>query len=627
MNQDKMKSLIAKGNERAAKKSSEQLEKSTEQISVPTFGPMGIGPRTPEAMALDLQTINALFGLGVPTKLASFAGFDAPQKAIEEARGLTGGYGQVAEAAGTLPLSLIGGAIPQKASSLIKFGGAEGLLAGYGLSGRGQEVPATIIGGLLGAGIPAVPALVGEAVSRLSSPLKARMASARESAERRVLGGMESLDVSPEKMLARAAEPSPITVAEMTGRDFASGLEPMVRQAAKEMGPAYVRVSEQLGERGAKSIDRIVASMSDIPVLDAFETATELAARRKSNSQPLYKQAYEFVPTSDERKQLTRLFKSPTIQKSFSKAVDSLKDVAAVSNELADIKIPKKISISNVPEFTRTLDLTKRSIDDQIGVATRSGEFDEASRLQSLKESLLSTLDEINPSYAAARQQYAGDIAIENALVLGQDIFKKNLPVQNVSSFFTKSTNSEKEAFRLGVSQAIRDSIQNGEVSKVKKLLTKESQDKLKQVWPSSESFSKFVDTVSSEVKMAESAKRMVPTPTVPDDSGLLTDIAGSLLATPVVGRAARPTSRMQAAAVAAGNIARSVLTDKGMSPEEAMEVTNILMASTPSGRKNVIDRLIARKQISSDDGIKLTNIVTGLTVPSMAATGLLLQE
>lgn len=600
-------------------------EVTSKKSSAPAFAFSPLGPRTEEAQALDLLTLNALL-FGVPTKIASELGFEGPQAAVERARAKTGGYGAAAEAVGTLPLAIAGGAGARGAGELIKRGLLEGSVAGVGLSERGSEVSGGLLGGLTGAALPAIPA-VGGVIKRAFDPIRKRMADPTETAERKVLETMKSLNITPEGLLSSAAEKAPVTLAEMTGREFAAGLEPMVRQAAEASGPAYVRVAEQLGERGKKSIDRIVASMTDLPAGDAFETATDLAAKRKANSAPLYESAYLFEPSASDRKVFANLAKSPEFQRGFNKAKSRLKDLAAVSEELKDIKIPEKITLSNVPEFTRVMDLTKRSIDDRISSSIRKGKFDEASGLQMIKEDLLGKLDEVNPDYAKARQQFAGDIAVENALTMGQDIFSKNIPLQKVESFFKNATKSEKESFRLGVSQAIRDSIEDGQVGRVKKLLSKDAVRKFERVWPSKESFSKFTDTVNREIKMAESAKRMIPSPRVQEEVGILGDVARNVLSPAVTGRAARQGGRISAGLVAAGNLIRSSLSQKGMSPEEALEVTNILMTSTPAGRKNVLDRLVARNAISENDKATFTRIFASGAVPTAAATGLLMQD
>jgi hypothetical protein len=79
------------------------------------------------------------------------------------------------------------------------------------------------------------------------------------------------------------------------------------------------------------------------------------------------------------------------------------------------------------PTDLRTLDYTKRALDDQIGAALRSGAKDDARILIGMKNRLVGALDaaDASGSYQQARATFAGHAQAQNALDEGALIFRK----------------------------------------------------------------------------------------------------------------------------------------------------------------------------------------------------------
>jgi hypothetical protein len=74
-----------------------------------------------------------------------------------------------------------------------------------------------------------------------------------------------------------------------------------------------------------------------------------------------------------------------------------------------------------------------------------------------LRDGLINEVDRLNPDYKPARDKWAGDSAVISALKDGQN-FNKWRP-EDVKEFFDESNESEKEAFRIGAADTMRDNL------------------------------------------------------------------------------------------------------------------------------------------------------------------------
>jgi hypothetical protein len=93
--------------------------------------------------------------------------------------------------------------------------------------------------------------------------------------------------------------------------------------------------------------------------------------------------------------------------------------------------------------------------EDAAGQYTPKGKF--AAKLQ---REINDLLGQNNPAYKVAKQKYAGDVAMEDALTLGKDALKKNAGdvEHEINSL---STAGEKEMYRIGAAEAYRLKIEN----------------------------------------------------------------------------------------------------------------------------------------------------------------------
>ena len=615
---------------------SDMFEVSEESRQMPvnvmgSFQPLG--PRTEEAQALDLLALQGLT-LGLPAKVLSSLGVEGPQKAVEAARELTGGYGVASEALGMLPSSLL---LP--VSNLPKamgYGGAYGLLSGAGLSERGEELGTATAYGTIGAGIPVVGRALGgilelgkgagRAGVELFKPAKSR-------AIERISETMEAAGIPPKSITSKQIETArPVTLAEAVAPESTGeGLEFLVGETARSVGQPRTATAGLLSAREAARPSRVAEGFEAFPEGTVDDVVSIVKEEAKNLSTPAYRQGVsnfplsgisrrkEFLGSADPKTGMTlgELLNNPLIANSVKRAIKAERERLGVQFPEGAKILSKKVD-KEIPNLMRIFDQAKRDLDRRIGKALGAGgtakDTDKANRLMSAKDAFLNALDEANPSYALARAPSERAFKVERAANLGKQIFstgKKELTPKTISKELSTYTSQEKDVFRLGVLDKVKQYLADNDISAIKSLLKSKNLQNMKAAWPNKESFDAFVKTLRSEVRMAESGKIMLPkTPKGPEDVGSLFDsLKGAVLAPSVAGRAAGQNKR-SARFVAGGNIVRALTGTGKMGADEALEVSNILLASTPAARKEAIDSLIRNGKVDPSTG---RSILSGL--------------
>lgn len=560
-----------------------------------------LGPRTEEAKALDLLAVNAMLG-GLPATIGQALGLGGKEK-IKEARELTGGYGVASEALGLLPISLAtgGGGLGRQ----MVTGGTLGGILGGTLADPGQAVGGSALGTGIGIVAPPVIQAPFAALSKAGKIAARPFVPKAQQAEERIISELAKLDMEPKSLQQFIEQPSPVTLAEQAGGEFSTGLEPLVRAATSETGAAAKFAQEKLGKRAATAAERVLQSADVLPSGDVKSIAASLSQKRAEKASTLYTEAFDdFIPDEEIVSSVSKLFygdkASPTLKSALDKAVKNLKDDVEL-----DVEIPKDAKLEDMAPkvFNRALDQVKQVIDDKISVAIRKAKWSEVRRLTNLRNSFLNQLDDVNPSYANARSQFAGDLAVENALELGRNIFGKKMDASTVRDFISGASESEIEHFRIGVSDFIRSQLDEGKISNIKYLLNKDFMKRLESAWPSKKSFDNFADTVRQEIRMYERGGQMIPNmPRISgSDGSILGAVEQAFLETAPAGRLASGSTR-SGIVVGLTSSLRKLLNQTGkMSPEESEDITRMLLSNTPEERRATIDRLINSGKLNDD--------------------------
>lgn len=215
-----------------------------------------------------------------------------------------------------------------------------------------------------------------------------------------------------------------------------------------------------LKERDAGALTRITSDIQETFGSQAsfFDTFNALKKAREEASGKLYEEAYKTnINVSGE---FNKFLQRP----SFKKALSRVKSLAAEN----DFEVPN-FSVSNqgrmvdekgniVTDITTEFgDYLKRAIDDQIyqadGRIKQELSPEELKGLLNTREQFVRYLDDQNPAYKAARDQYSGDTRTMFLMTKGQkidsDLRKDGL--DKTIDFIGSLNTSEKEAFRNGI--------------------------------------------------------------------------------------------------------------------------------------------------------------------------------
>ena len=536
---------------------------------------------------------------------------------MSEARSLTGGYGTAAEILGLLPSALLtgGGSLSRQ----MAVGGLYGGGTSYALAEPDQVGLTTGLGAGLGFVTP--PLIKGafaipKAAGSVAQNIYESFLPSSQRAEIRILRELAKTDETPSSLMPKASVEEPVTLAEITGGEQYVGTQPLVTQATSETGEAAKFAAEKLGERTAGAAQRVTsAASSDLPSGNASQVASQLRQTQQEGSKELYSKALDdFVPSEEVVSEISGVLKRFTaLRKPFEKAKESIHNTPKL-----DIKIPKTKTVvvdgvkTQVPTriedltpraFNYVLDDMKKQLDAQIQQAITKKNWGKVSQLKQLKDEFVSVLDDVNEDYKVAREFFSGEQSLMNALDMGRSLFSNKLTLSNIQTFMKNATDAEKEHFRLGVSSFIQDQMESGATNKIKALLGKDFQSRLKAAWPDDASFNSFINTVKTEVRMSEGARRMTPTPSIAAEEGILQTVSRA----PVSGRlaAGKATSGI---AVGIGDIVRRL--QGKMDPAEALDVTKMLLSSTPRER---MDTLLRLENSGKLDRNMLSDILSGL--------------
>lgn len=242
---------------------------------------------------------------------------------------------------------------------------------------------------------------------------------------------------------------------------------------------------------------------------DFYGTIDDVFEKGQAKAKPLYDRAFE---SSVDSKEIDRILKTPAGQQALKQAVTKMQnDRTLVSRpdkelaeQLSDLAGTGKVKATSAGKGLklRTLDYVKRSMDDMIEISRRAGERDNTRILTSLKKDLVNELDKAVPVYQKARKVSGDYLSNADALEKGREFLKSDADL--LMREFKEFGETEKKMFRIGVSRAVRDQIDNtfDEGNYVRRILGKEeTRNKLKAVLGEKE-FSNLVQSLNSEDKL-----------------------------------------------------------------------------------------------------------------------------
>tara|TARA_R100000406_G_scaffold74763_2_gene55115 strand:- start:519 stop:2528 length:2010 start_codon:yes stop_codon:yes gene_type:complete len=429
---------------------------------------------------------------------------------------LTGGVGG-ARAAGTA----IGRKVLEKAGTAglaAGIGATEGAIAGVG-SGEtagerlaGGAVGATL-GGALGAAAPAAIGAVKAGVGRVRSGVSDK--AAQEAADLKALQSIEEGGMSPEDVLrgldeTRASGVTDAMIPDIAG-DATRGL---ARGASTVSGEGRVIAQKALDERAANLGDEIANDVGNVLAggKSASEALDEIATRQAANAGNDYDAAFNVdgapvtVPVTDKLKNLLTL-------PAFDEAVEQADQLARVDRvglpSAKDLIDGKKIDDLSI----RELHYIKMGLDEVLGLGKRGQSKTSIGRglergLKNARAELIEIIDDASPqidgesAYKTARNKFAGDARLREAIEDGEGFFR--MKPDELEAKVGKMSDSEKEAFRIGVAQAVRNSVDSTAdlADAGKKIFGNKKQRKLlRAAFPDDKTFEAFEKRMEARIE------------------------------------------------------------------------------------------------------------------------------
>ena len=387
--------------------------------------------------------------------------------------------------------------------------------------GAGEDAASRTVGGLVGAGAGGVlggaaPAAVGaikSGVNRVRSTVSDK--AARDIADIKALQTIEEANMTPEKVISGLDETRASGVTDSMIPDVAGdATRGLARGASTVSGEGRGVAQKALDERAANMGDEIANDVGNVLAggKSATDALDEIATRQAANAGNDYDAAFNIdggpvrVEVDD---QLKRLFSLPA----FDEAVEQARNLAKFDG----VEIPSAddlIKGGRIDDLSlQELHYVKMGLDEVMGLGKRGQAKTSIGRgterkLKEARAEFIGILDDAAPNidgesaYKTARNKFAGDARLREAIEDGEGFFK--MKPDELEAKVGKMTDSEKEAFRIGVAQAVRNSVDNTAdlADAGKKIFGNKRQKKLlRAAFPDDETFNAFEKRMNARIE------------------------------------------------------------------------------------------------------------------------------
>ena len=370
----------------------------------------------------------------------------------------------------------------------------------------------------------------GAAISGVSGLVRSRLKPPDQAA--RILGEKFVADgKTVDQVLARLRDLGPqATIADAAGVNTLG----LARGVAGTPGPAKEKITQTLKVRGLGESDRITKQVTkNLGPGDYFATEEAFLEKLRLGAREAYKEAYFANPVIDpESRALQRILQAPIAQAALKEAATiagierasgKVRWLGPVDEELTEMArfAAKHAGGDPVasPSVARglsleTWDYVKRGLDSLLdqpsntnaltGKLTKRG-----SAIFGLKKSLVGALDAAtggNKSlYKFARNQYAGDAEVLNALREGEKFMR--LRPEQIARRLKELSDGAQEAYRNGAARAVLDVVEKtpdtGSVAR-RLFASKMNRERIRAVFPDRAKYTEFSRRMIAEQRFAE---------------------------------------------------------------------------------------------------------------------------
>jgi hypothetical protein len=398
----------------------------------------------------------------VVSTMAEFAGGMAPAVGMMFVPGAQG-------AAAAQAARSTGGSLARLAG----LGAATGAVSGAGSAEEGGRTSGAVTGGTLGGILGLGTPIALRSAKGSGQWLRERIAPSETGistrAGEKLSAAMKESNLTPqqiEQMMARDRSMGvPSTVANVD-----AALTDLAEAVAQRTGKGTRKVEKTLTQQKTGSRERAYQQVAKgLKPGNYYDDEARMVQDLRGKAGAMYDEAYAWGDVDDPR--IVEALKNPQFQSFFQKArsiADTEAQAAKLRGEdpsrfaLPEIYKPtgkftesgaEVLELTKLPDV-RTLDYIKRGIDASIesGFRGQGMSTAEASALRGLRKEFVKAIDENVPAYRSARQEYAGDLEVIDAMRAGLSDFGK-LDSEQVVKMVAGMGKAEKEAFRTGVAR------------------------------------------------------------------------------------------------------------------------------------------------------------------------------
>ena len=375
--------------------------------------------------------------------------------------------------------------------AMMTVGATEGAIAGAGVQDEGMGTGA-LTGAVMGAVLPpalttltrgarAVPGAAGSAIQRLTGQ------EVSTTPGRVMEDIMQTEQLTPTTLRARQRQLGPEAMpADLMG--------PMGTQTAQGIlqkdrtGRAIADAKRAAGTRAAGSTRRLQDDLRTATRIERgmLQSLDEINARQRAASGEAYDIAMG-VPIDPSDQQLVEILNRPSVKRSLRQAVSNARDEGIPTPELDAILARGEDwtpeALGDLFPNMRALDQMKKSMDRMVNSAYRTGDPG-ADSMRQARNAFRDRLDDLNPAYKKAREIWAGDEALKDAMLEGEKMFNRN--TREVEEFVRNLTDSEREAYLRGAMEATQERMgraRAGEIGEFRFLEQGNTREKLNSVF------------------------------------------------------------------------------------------------------------------------------------------------
>jgi hypothetical protein len=580
----------------------------------------------------DSRPVRDVYAERVAEERARQAAYSAanPGKSLmlQLAGGLVSGGAGAARVAAVRGAGAAAAAAPSmlaRAGTVLGAGAGMGALGAAGASEAptlGGVAADAALGGALGAGFAGAAPIVGKVAGTVAPVARAAVGAVRtpttalrtaedvgESALLRLAKALQQDKVTPDALRTAGASARPgEIVADLAGPQT----QRLVRgsEAVPSAGASTIRrtLADRQAEQGDRVTSALVSAFGADDAPDLVSAARRLEQTRKAASGRAYREAYEVAPGEPRTVSaslLTPYLDDPVFRRAMTKAREQF-DLDVRTGD-APTRAPifrdvvESVGADGTPVITTAeeipvavVDYLKRGLDAVIESGADGRPLDRAAArsYRTLRNRLLESVDAEVPEFAAARQVYAGGMALEEALQRGQDAMRRGTTRADLRATLADLSDGEAEQFRLGaLGQLLEDVANTAEGRDVARTIAKSPamREKLDILLPTDAARDEFAALLQSEARMTATGRTIQGSRTAPtlQDVDGLTDTGGAGWLTGAL------TAPRQTAMRAAGAVADRVM--RADRTRMADELAPLL--TTPAGQVEKVVELLARAQ------------------------------